>query len=426
MLLCRVLAWIALAGAAATQSKLSEARRLENEGDYPQAIALLEDHLQREPDEDEARALLAWLYAVTGNRERAVETYRSLLRRRSDDADLHNSLGALLFKERELEEAKHELETAVSLDPSLVMAHYNLGLLKFEEGELEGAVRSLHRAIELDPSKSHYHFSLARAYRASYRFAEAADSFRAGLTLSPPPDVDRTARLELALTLKHDGRLNDSETELRALLSAHPADGEALFQLGRLYLAMSRYPDAEEAFRKLTRESPANPPAHFMLGLVSYREDALDQALASFRRLLELSPGHAEARYYAGMTLLKLGDRPAAREAFEETLRIDPEHVSAIYNLGLLLAREGERQESQRRLEQFRELGERRERLAALEERVRWDPGNARFHLDLGREYGRQKRPKEALQALERALEIQPDLAAAEIAIAEILGSRER
>jgi cytochrome c-type biogenesis protein CcmH/NrfG len=126
------------------------------------------------------------------------------------------------------------------------------------------------------------------------------------------------------------------------------------------------------------------------------------------------------------MTLLKLGDRASARGAFEETLRLDPEHVSAIYNLALLLGRDGERQESQRRLEQFRELGERRERLAALEERVRWDPGNARFHLDLGREYGRQRRPKEALQALQRALEIQPDLSAAEIAIAEILGSRER
>jgi tetratricopeptide (TPR) repeat protein len=428
VLLCRVLAGIALAAATAPQSRLSEARRLQNEGDYPRAIALLEDHLSEETvgaDGDEARALLAWLYTMTGKRELAVTTYRSLLSRHPEAADLHNSLGALLFKERELEEAKRELETAVSLDPSLVMAHYNLGLLKFEQGELEGAAGSFERAIELDPDNTHYHFSLARAYRASYRFAEAAGAFRAGLALSPPPDVARPARLELALTLKHDGRLEDSETELRNLLSADAADGEALFQLGRLYLAMSRYPEAEEVFRKLTRVSPENAPAHFMLGLVSYREDALDNAQDSFRRLLELSPNHAEGRYYLGMSRLKLGDRGAAREAFEETLRIDPEHVSAIYNLALLLAKEGERQESERRLAQFRELGERRQRVEALEARVRWDPGNARFHLDLGQEYSRQKRAKEALQAFQRALEIQPDLAAAEIAIANLLSSRE-
>jgi cytochrome c-type biogenesis protein CcmH/NrfG len=125
------------------------------------------------------------------------------------------------------------------------------------------------------------------------------------------------------------------------------------------------------------------------------------------------------------MCFLKLGDRGGARQAFEETLRIDPEHASAVYNLALLLAREGEREDSQKRLEQFRELGERREQLAALEERVRWDPANAKFYLDLGQEYERQKRAKEALQAFQRALEIQPDLAAAEIAIANLLGSRE-
>jgi superkiller protein 3 len=306
------------------------------------------------------------------------------------------------------------------------MAHYNLGLLRFEQGELEGAARSFERALSLDPNKAHYHFSLARAYRASYEFGKAAASFHAGLALSPPPDVARPARLELALTLKHDGRLNDSETELRNLVAADAADGEALFQLGRLYLAMNRYPEAEGVFRRLTTDvSPEYAPAHFMLGFVSYREDDPEKALASFRKLLELTPDHAEGRYYLGMSLQKLGDRPGAREAFEETLRIDPEHVGASYNLALLLAKEGEREESQKRLERFRELGERRERLAALEERVRWDPANAKFYLDLGQEYSRQKRTKEALQAFQRALELQPDLAAAEVAIANLLGNRD-
>src|SRR3972149_9141712 len=98
------------------QSELSEAKRLQNEGDYPRAIALLENYLWEKPDDAEGGTLLAWLYVQTGQQERAVETYRSLLSRHPDEADLHNSLGALPFKKRELEEAKHELETAVTLD----------------------------------------------------------------------------------------------------------------------------------------------------------------------------------------------------------------------------------------------------------------------------------------------------------------------
>jgi tetratricopeptide (TPR) repeat protein len=161
-----------------------------------------------------------------------------------------------------------------------------------------------------------------------------------------------------------------------------------------------------------------------MLGFVSYRENALEKARASFQRLLELDPAHAEARYYLGVCLLKLEDRAGARKAFEETLLRDPDHASANYNLALLLVRDGEEEEARKRFEQFRELGARRERLLALEERVRWDPMNAKFHFDLGQEYSRQNRTKEALQSLQRALEIEPGLSAAEVAIADLLGRR--
>jgi tetratricopeptide (TPR) repeat protein len=159
-----------------------------------------------------------------------------------------------------------------------------------------------------------------------------------------------------------------------------------------------------------------------MLGFIAYREDDLEKALDSFRKLLSLSADHVEGHYYVGMILQKQGDLRGAREAFEEALRVDPEHPGSNYNLGLLLAKEGERDPSQARFVAFRELAERRERLESLEERVRWDPNNARFYFDLGQEYSRQKRTREALQAFQRALEIDPDLAAAEVAIANLLG----
>lgn len=426
MLLFRSLVWAALAAATAGQTGLSEAKRLESLGDYPRAIAVLEKYLKEEPFDLEGGTLLAWLYARTEKNALAIEAYRALVSRHPEVADLHNSLGALLFKERELAEAERELENAVALDPSLVMAHYNLGLVRFEKGELEGAARGFATAVELDPKNPHYHFSLARAYRGSYELEKAAASFRAGLALSPPSGIARPARLELALTLKHDGRFAESEAELRNLLAADAADVEALFQIGRLYLAMNRYPEAETAFRKLTEVSPDYAPARFMLGLVSYREDAPEKALASFQKLVELSPDHAEGRYYLGMCLSRLGDLPGARTAFEEALRIEPDHASATYNLGLLLGKQGERERSRELLERFRELGERRERLFALEERVRWDPANARFHFELGQEYSRQMRTAEALQAFQRALEIEPDLAAAEVAIADLMARRVR
>ena len=189
---------------------------------------------------------------------------------------------------------------------------------------------------------------------------------------------------------------------------------------------MNRYPEAEEQFRRLVEIRPEHGPAHFMLGLVSYRQDDPQGALQSFRKLLEIEPDHAEGSYYVGLILQKLGERKEAREAFEHALRSDPEHVSANYNLALLLAKLGEKEESQRRLELFRELSERRERLDFLEERVRLNPTNAKYYFDLGEEHSRQGRTREALHAYQRTLEIDPNFAAADVAIKNLLSSSNR
>jgi len=416
---------ILAAVALALQSPpLEEAKRLEQSGQVSEAIDVLEASRAAHQDDLDAGRYLAWLYGKAARPDAAIDEYRRLAARFPKEPDLHNSLGALLFRARQFDEAERELEAARELAPGVAMPHFNLGLLRFEKGEFAKAAASIERAIRIEPRRPTYHFMLARAYRAAYQFEKAVKAFEAGLALDPPPPMARVARLELALTLKHEGLLLESEKELNALLDANANDPEVLFQLGRLHVAMNRYPDAEKEFRRLVTVSPSNGPARFMLGLVSYRSDDPEGALASFQKLLELDPRHAEGNYYVGMILRKLGRDREAREAFENALRIDPNHVAANYNLALLLAKLGEHEASQKRLARFRELSESRERLEFLEERVRLNPVNARFYFDLGKEYAHQRRRREALQSFQRALELDPNLAAAEVAMTDLLSER--
>ena len=158
------------------------------------------------------------------------------------EPDLHNSLGALLFRERRFDEAVKELEIARAQAPHVAMPHYNLGLLHFERAEFSQAAASLERAVEIEPKRPMYHFTLARAYRAGFEFAASAEAFKRASSSAPPPPMARMARLELALALKHQGLLHESARELDRLLEADPRDPEALFQLGRVHLSMNRYP----------------------------------------------------------------------------------------------------------------------------------------------------------------------------------------
>ena len=67
-----------------------------------------------------------------------------------------------------------------------------------------------------------------------------------------------------------------------------------------------------------------------------------------------------------------------------------------------------------------------RNEMGYLEEQVRLNPKNPRYHLELGQEYARQNRNEEALRVLQRALEIDPNFAAAEVAITDLLAKRSR
>jgi tetratricopeptide (TPR) repeat protein len=140
------------------------------------------------------------------------------------------------------------------------------------------------------------------------------------------------------------------------------------------------------------------------------------KALASFRKLIELEPEHAEdATPGASSSAITASEGSPRRDACLD-------HAERDLQPGLLLGDVSERAEKPRAIPQ---LGEGGEHLAALEGASAGIRRTLVYHY-LGQEYSRQKRKKEALQAFQRALEIQPELAAAEVAIAEILRSRDR
>ncbi|TDI40806.1 MAG: tetratricopeptide repeat protein [Acidobacteria bacterium] len=125
--------------AAASPLQLRDAQRLQQEGKLQEAIAVLEPLLKSEPDNLEGGSLLAWLYTQTGEVDLAIEEYRRLAHRYPEQADFHNGLGALLFRTRQLDEARREFEMARSLNPGHAVPHFNLGLLSLERGAFSAA-----------------------------------------------------------------------------------------------------------------------------------------------------------------------------------------------------------------------------------------------------------------------------------------------
>ena len=78
---------------------------------------------------------------------------RSALRRHPLDAPLHYLRAALLMALDRDEEAEHEAQRALYLDPSLAVAHFLLGTILRKRGARPGALRAFRNVRELCASR---------------------------------------------------------------------------------------------------------------------------------------------------------------------------------------------------------------------------------------------------------------------------------
>jgi tetratricopeptide (TPR) repeat protein len=137
---------------------------------------------------------------------------------------------------------------------------YGIGL--FQQGDLKGAVRAWTRVAELSPDKPDGPLNRARAEIAEGRLADA----RASLAEAEKrrPGWGKTAFFRAAVA-KDEGRLDDAEADLKAVLEKFPLDRVAWNNLGLVYWLAGRFPDAVAAYGKTLAIDPEDLNAHYNL-----------------------------------------------------------------------------------------------------------------------------------------------------------------
>ena len=203
--------------------------------------------------------------------------------------------------------------------------------------------------------------------------------------------------LEQALERHRAGAVGEADRLYRAILSADPAQPEALRFLGFLEQEGGRFAEARQLLTEALRLRPDDALAWSRLAVVQSGLGALPDALSSYGRALALEPALTEAWNGRGNVLMRLGRPEEALESFDRALAVDPQLVPALTNRGVAL----------------RDLGRTEEALDSYERALKLRPDHV-FSLnnrgvalmDLGR-------TADALRSFERALELKGDYAEA-------------
>lgn len=142
--------------------------------DYEKARHDLEEALRLNPKLPGLYTLVGTARDKTGDQENAEPAFRDAIQENPNDFDANLYLGALLYKQRKLDEAKLYLDRAVKLKPSDLMARYESAMLKSTSGEYESAAEQLESVVKDNPNWLEPHVELASLYYKLHRPADGA------------------------------------------------------------------------------------------------------------------------------------------------------------------------------------------------------------------------------------------------------------
>lgn len=207
--------------------------------------------------------------------------------------------------------------------------------------------------------------------------------------------TERTnARLwnKLGLVQADRDNLAQSREALERAVKLDPDFADGHFDLGVTYLRLNRPEEAEASFSRATQLDSVDPRKHMMRQLTMAQNGKPGDPIQILESYLKEVPSDAEAQFNLGALYSQKGYSALALAQFIKAHDLNPYFAPAAKNLGIEYLKQQRPLEAQPVLQQYLSL----------------QPNDADAHFALAIVYGQTGRQKEAIQQLERVVELQP------------------
>ncbi|MEW6427384.1 MAG: tetratricopeptide repeat protein [Thermodesulfobacteriota bacterium] len=274
--------------AAARQSHaaelLAEGQRLAAEGRIVEAAELGRQALRSLPGNARAYNLLGIVAAEQGQTGEAAACFRRAIAADGGEPSYHINLGNALETLGLQEEGDASFRHALALDPRHIDALNNFGLALLRRRMAAEAAALFERLLKVQPDHAEARCSLGMALSLQGRTDEAIATFNRSLELAPgqiPP------RIHLGLELQGAHRYEEAEACLLGLLKDHPGHGDALVNLGNVYMEMGLVGRAVDTYRQaLSCDAGHHKALHnYLFALLGSEQHGWEEIFLEHRQL---------------------------------------------------------------------------------------------------------------------------------------------
>ena len=273
--------------------------------------------------------------------------------------------------------------------PDKSIRYYNLGLDAAKRDDYGEAIRLWSESVKYRPNDPETRYNLGAALMIVKRYAEAEIQLRRAVELQPQ---DPDAQHLLGSSLEKQGMLPEAKRAYEFALSIKPTHVPSLMGLASIALQEDQNRSAENHATQAVELDPNNLEANMLLSEAYFRNGNYIAAYAQLSSARRLGPTNPELFLLLGKTAYARRMYADAREALDSARTLGATTDELFCYLALTNLALGEAGEAEKHF-----------RLAIYK-----NDGNAMAWKGLGETYLKEKKWREAADALARAASLDP------------------
>lgn len=350
---------------------------------------------------------------LDGQRDQAMQLAKALSEKNPDDLPVNEMYASLLMntgKRADVDSAVSRLKALLQKHPDDAVLHMDLAHAYFDSGKqddsLGEALEAIQQELKRHPPRQQIllpsRIIAARVYEDKGQHSKALQTTDLVLKVQPGnPD----ARLIRDRAWLATGQADQAEPDLEALLEQYPKMNEARIALGQLYASEKKFKQAKAEYTKAWKSTPPDFQGFLGLQTVKVLEGKGTEAVQALQQLVDKNPKQLQLRYQlayfeAQTGLMEMNSNPEqgkaylkqATDNYKQILKTNTNSADVWLRLGTLQ----------------RALGQYDASLASFQQAGSADPRNEEAFLYQGMLLNRLGKKKEAANAYNKVLGIDP------------------
>lgn len=355
-----------------------------------EALALIEEVLERDPENLKALVAAGRIYQQLDESEKAKAVLERAMATDPSDQNVYLLLGRIYWDAGDIPDTVRVFKKMVSNLSDSYAAYFFYGKALQAAGELDLAEQALLKSLELEPSLTEPRIELLNIYKSRNQTDKITSIYQS--MLDDDPD-DELAILGLAEHYRKIDRPAQAENLLMRLGQLCKRKTSVISKLFEMYLETKKYDTAIWVIKGMLKAAPDNSDLHYMAGIAA---DGLDQHAKAIDHLLKVAP---TSRFYSTSVLHTalifhdMGKIDRAIDVIQTAIKRFPQDADYYLYLGSF----------------FEELERYDEAISSLQKGLQIDDQNARMHFRLGVIYDKMGRKHESIDTMKMVIQLSPD-----------------